>query len=102
MLADGRWTPTGRFGRCGGLRLKAHSVGATGGKMNTVKGSGLRVDRRRIADVARRFRDRTSGSTASEYALLLGLLVMVLVISISMFGGAVSSLFSSYPQLISS
>ncbi len=56
----------------------------------------------KVADVARRARDKTDGSTASEYALLLGLLVMVLVISISMFGGAVTSLFSSYPQLISS
>ncbi|MFN0027239.1 MAG: Flp family type IVb pilin [Acidimicrobiales bacterium] len=43
------------------------------------------------------------GSTAAEYALLLGLLVVVLVISVSMLGGAITGLFQTFPQnLISS
>lgn len=42
------------------------------------------------------------GSTAAEYALLLGLLVAVLVISVSLLGDAITGLFESYPQLISS
>lgn len=70
--------------------------------MNVVVGSKLRIAAWALADVVRRARRQTQGSTASEYALLLGLLVMVLVISVSLLGGAVRDLFESYPELISS
>jgi Flp pilus assembly pilin Flp len=41
-------------------------------------------------------------ATSAEYALLIGLIAVVLVIGVSFFGRAVISLFETYPELISS
>jgi Flp pilus assembly pilin Flp len=41
-------------------------------------------------------------ATSAEYALLIGLIAVVLVLSVSFFGRTVISLFETYPELISS
>ena len=44
----------------------------------------------------------TRGATAAEYALLLATIAVVIVLAVTAFGQAVSNLFQTYPQLISS
>ena len=45
----------------------------------------------RAADVA----DRERGATATEYALLVGLIALAIAAAVFAFGGALSSFFSS-------
>ena len=44
----------------------------------------------------------TRGATGAEYALLLATIAVFIVLAVTTFGQAVSSLFQTYPQLISS
>ena len=45
---------------------------------------------------------RDDGATSVECALLVALIAIVIVVSVRFYGGAVVSLFRTYPELISS
>jgi pilus assembly protein Flp/PilA len=45
-------------------------------------------------ELARRFRDDTTAATAVEYALMVALIAVAIILSVGLLSGAISQLFS--------
>ncbi len=60
---------------------------------------------RQLSGPLRRFTSSlrsTQAATSTEYAILLGLIVVVLLVGVRFFGQTVVDLFETYPELVSS
>ncbi|MEZ5232300.1 MAG: Flp family type IVb pilin [Acidimicrobiia bacterium] len=55
-----------------------------------------------LREVLHRFGRRCEAATSAEYALLIAMIAVVIVVAVAFFGRAVVGLFETYPELISS